>query len=172
MSAKTESQQDAREAGSAPIYHNYSGGQWVKAQGGETFSSFNPANASEVIGKFALSSPEDVKQAVDAAERAFPSWRRTPAPARAELLMRLGRILEKRKDEMARMMVREMGKVIKEARGDVQEAIDMAYYMAGEGRRLFGHTVPSELPDKFAMAIRQPIGVVGVITPWNFPVAI
>jgi len=172
MSTKTESREAANKSASAQTHHNYIGGRWVKARSGETFTSYNPADNNEVIGHFASSSPEDVKDAVDAAEKAFPAWKRTPAPARAELLLKASRLLETRKEEIARMMTREMGKVIKEARGDVQEAIDMGYYMAGEGRRLFGHTTPSELPDKFAMAIRQPIGVVGVITPWNFPVAI
>lgn len=172
MSTKTENRETSNKANAAQTHNNFIGGRWVKARSGETFACYNPANKTETIGYFASSSAEDVKDAVDAAAKAFPDWKRTPAPARADLLMKAGRLLETRKEDVARMMVREMGKVIKEARGDVQEAIDMAYYMAGEGRRLFGHTVPSELPDKFAMAIRQPIGVVGVITPWNFPVAI
>ncbi len=172
MTTKTEPRKSQNEAKGGQTYHNYIGGQWVKAQSGETFASYNPADGSEVIGYFASSGPEDVKAACDAAEKAYPAWRRTPAPHRAELLMKAGRLLETRKEEMARTMVREMGKVLKEARGDVQEAIDMAYYMAGEGRRLMGATVPSELPNKFAMALRVPVGVVGLITPWNFPVAI
>jgi len=172
MSTKTESRQGSSQASSSQTHNNYIGGQWVKARSGETFASNNPADQSDLIGLFALSSAADVKDAVDAAEKAYPAWRRTPAPFRAELLMKAARLLETRKEELAQIMVREMGKVIKEARGDVQEAIDMAYYMAGEGRRLMGATVPSELPNKFAMAVRAPIGVVGVITPWNFPVAI
>ena len=172
MAIKTENREASQKSGSAQTYMNYIGGRWVKARSGETFSSHNPADTNDLVGHFASSSPDDVKDAVDAAAKAFPDWRRTPAPYRAELLMKASRLLETRKEEIARTMVREMGKVIKEARGDVQEAIDMGYYMAGEGRRLMGHTVPSELPNKFAMAIRQPIGVVGVITPWNFPVAI
>lgn len=172
MTTKTETRQPQGKSGGAQTYNNYIGGKWVKAHSGETFASYSPADTNELIGHFASSGPEDVKDACDAAEKAYPAWRRTPAPFRAELLMKAGRLLETRKEEMARNMVREMGKVIKEARGDVQEAIDMAYYMAGEGRRLMGATVPSELPNKFAMAIRQPIGVVGLITPWNFPVAI
>jgi aldehyde dehydrogenase (NAD+) len=172
MSTKTENRETASKPNAAQTHNNFIGGRWVKSRSGETFASYNPANKSEVIGYFASSSADDAKDAVDAAAKAFPEWKRTPAPARADILMKIGRLLETRKEDIARMMTREMGKVIKEARGDVQEAIDMAYYMAGEGRRLFGATVPSELPDKFAMAIRQPIGVVGVITPWNFPVAI
>jgi alpha-ketoglutaric semialdehyde dehydrogenase len=154
------------------VYNNYIGGRWVKAEKDETFASYNPANQNEVIGHFASSTPSDVKKAVDAAAAALPSWRRVPAPHRADILFKAAHLLEMRKEEIATTMVREMGKVLKEARGDVQEAIDMAKFMAGEGRRLVGQTVPSELPEKFAMAIRQPIGVVGLITPWNFPIAI
>jgi alpha-ketoglutaric semialdehyde dehydrogenase len=172
MSTKTETREGSSKSSNVQTHNNYIGGKWVKARSGQTFASTNPANEGEVIGHFALSGPDDVKDAVDAAAKAFPEWRKTPAPYRAELLMRAGRLLETRKEEIARTMVREMGKVLKEARGDVQEAIDMAYYMAGEGRRLMGATVPSELPNKFAMAVRAPMGVVGVITPWNFPVAI
>jgi alpha-ketoglutaric semialdehyde dehydrogenase len=154
------------------IYHNYIDGKWVKSETGRTFASYNPANLEEVVGHFPLSSEKDLKAAVDAAHKAFPGWKKTPAPERAEIILKAAHILESRKEELARNMVREMGKVIKEARGDVQEAIDMAKYAAGEGRRLMGMTVPSELRNKFAMAVRVPIGVVGVITPWNFPVAI
>ena len=154
------------------VHGNYIGGKWQKAKGGETFTSTSPANVEEVVGHFAASTPDDVKAAVDAAAKAYPDWKHTPAPERAEILLKAALLMETRKEDMAQTMVREMGKVIKEARGDVQEAIDMAKYMAGEGRRMFGHTTPSELRNKFAMAIRQPMGVVGVITPWNFPVAI
>lgn len=173
MSMTTKSLEPAKGKAEMPkVYNNYIGGRWVKAKSGETFPSTSPANVSEVVGHFALSGPEDVKAAVDAAEAALPAWKHTPAPHRAEILLKAAYLLETRKEEMATTMVREMGKVIKEARGDVQEAIDMAKYMAGEGRRLMGATVPSELRDKFAMAVRAPLGVVGVITPWNFPVAI
>ncbi|HEY9787361.1 MAG TPA: aldehyde dehydrogenase family protein [Candidatus Obscuribacterales bacterium] len=171
MSTTTKSLDSQSKTG-ARVYNNYIGGKWVKAEGGETFASYNPAKTSEVIGHFAASTPKDVKEAIDAAHAALPMWRHTPAPHRAEILLRAAHLLETRKEELATTMVREMGKVLKEARGDVQEAIDMAKYMAGEGRRLMGQTVPSELPDKFAMAVRQPIGVVGLITPWNFPIAI
>lgn len=172
MSTKTEEKKTEGKQGVVQTYQNFINGKWVKAKSGETFSSHNPANTDDIVGHFASSSPDDVKSAVDAAEKAFASWRRTPAPTRAEMLYKAAMLLEARKEELARAMTREMGKVIKEARGDVQEAIDMAKYMAGEGRRLFGQTVPSEMPNKFAMSVRSPIGVVGVITPWNFPVAI
>ncbi|MBY0547731.1 MAG: aldehyde dehydrogenase family protein [Candidatus Obscuribacterales bacterium] len=172
MSTKTESRDKAEGKGTVQTYGNFIDGKWQKAKSGETFASISSADQNEVVGHFALSGPDDVKAAVDAAERAFTAWRRTPAPARAELLFKAAQLLEARKEELARTMTREMGKVLKEARGDVQEAIDMAKYMAGEGRRLFGQTVPSELPNKFAMSVRAPIGIVGVITPWNFPVAI
>ncbi|HEX6475505.1 MAG TPA: aldehyde dehydrogenase family protein [Candidatus Limnocylindria bacterium] len=153
-------------------HKNLIGDDWVAAKSGATFKSVNPANHDEVIGEFAASGPADVDAAVAAAKAAFPAWSMMPAPKRGEILFKVARILAEHKEELSRLMTREMGKVLAEARGDVQEAIDVAYYMAGEGRRMFGQTVPSEMPDKFAMAIRRPIGVVGVITPWNFPVAI
>jgi len=153
-------------------YRNLIGDDWVAAKSGATFTSLNPANHDEVIGEFAASGPADVDAAVEAAKAAFPAWSMMPAPKRGEILFKVARLLAEHKEELSRLMTREMGKVLPEARGDVQEAIDVAYYMAGEGRRMFGQTVPSEMPDKFAMAIRRPIGVVGIITPWNFPVAI
>ncbi len=153
-------------------YQNLIDGAWVAARSGATFDSVSPANREDVIGTFPASSAADVDAAVEAAKRAYPAWSLMPAPKRGEILFKVARVLAEHKEELSRLMTREMGKVLTEARGDVQEAIDVAYYMAGEGRRLFGQTVPSEMPDKFAMAIRKPIGVVGVITPWNFPVAI
>jgi acyl-CoA reductase-like NAD-dependent aldehyde dehydrogenase len=152
-------------------FRNYIGGAWVDAASGQTFESRNPANG-ELVGAFPRSSAEDVDRAVEAAKAAYERWRLVPAPRRGELLYRFGRLLIERKEELAQLMAREMGKVLPEARGDVQEAIDMSFYMAGEGRRLFGQTTPSELPDKFNMSVRMPIGVVGAITPWNFPIAI
>jgi alpha-ketoglutaric semialdehyde dehydrogenase len=153
-------------------YRNLIGADWAPASTGSWFTSVSPANRDDVIGEFPASGPADVDAAVAAAQRAFVSWSALPAPKRGEILFRIGRLLAEHKEELARLMTREMGKVLPEARGDVQEAIDVAYYMAGEGRRLFGQTVPSEMPDKFAMSIRRPVGVVGIITPWNFPVAI
>ena len=152
-------------------FKNFIGGEWVDAASGETFESTSPATG-EPIGTFPKSGPEDVDRAVEAAKRAYEDWRLTPAPARGEILYRFGQLVREHKDELALLMSREMGKVLAEAGGDVQEAIDMSFYMAGEGRRLFGHTTPSELRDKFNMSVRMPIGVVGVITPWNFPIAI
>jgi len=154
------------------IYHNFIDGEWVEASTGQTFENRNPADIRDVIGIFQRSAKSDVDAAVDAASRAFVKWRLVPAPRRAEILYRTGEILAERKEDYARDMTREMGKVLKETRGDVQEAVDTAYYMAGEGRRLFGPTTPSELPNKFAMAVRQPVGVCAMITPWNFPMAI
>ncbi|HEX2141817.1 MAG TPA: aldehyde dehydrogenase family protein [Candidatus Limnocylindria bacterium] len=151
---------------------NLIGDRWVPARSGATFVSVNPANHDDVIGEFAASGADDVDAAVQAARAAYPAWSLMPAPKRGEILFRVARLLAEHKEELSRLMTREMGKVLPEARGDVQEAIDVAYYMAGEGRRLFGQTVPSEMPDKFAMAIRRPIGVAGIITPWNFPIAI
>ena len=153
-------------------YQNFINGEWVAPRGGQTLENRNPANTDEVVGVFPLSSEEDVNAAVSAAKEAYKTWRLVPAPKRAEILFRAAELLVKRKEEFSRDMTREMGKVLAETRGDVQEAIDMTYYMAGEGRRLFGQTTPSELPNKFAMSLRQSIGVCGLITPWNFPMAI
>jgi len=154
------------------IHKNFINGEWVEARQGRTFEDRNPANTSELVGIFPSSTKEDVDDAVAAAKAALQKWRLFPAPRRAEILYRTAEALVKRKEELARDMTREMGKPLSETRGDVQEAIDMTYYMAGEGRRLFGQTVPSELPNKFAMSVRDPLGVVGMITPWNFPMAI
>jgi acyl-CoA reductase-like NAD-dependent aldehyde dehydrogenase len=154
------------------VFKNFIDGEWVESASGETFEDRNPADTREVVAIFQRSNKADVDAAVDAAKRAYAKWRLVPAPRRAEMVFRAAEILLERKEEYARDMTREMGKVLKETRGDVQEAIDAAYYNAGEGRRLFGPTVPSELPNKFAMAVRQPIGVCGMITPWNFPMAI
>ncbi|MFQ5605924.1 MAG: aldehyde dehydrogenase family protein [bacterium] len=153
-------------------YQNHIGGKWVDAGSGETFENRNPANWDEVVGIFPNSNKTDVDAAVKSAREAFDGWRLTPAPARGDIIRRVGDIMAERKDEIARNMTREMGKVLDETRGDVQEGIDTAYYAATEGRRLFGHTVPSELPNKFNMSIRLPMGVAGIITPWNFPMAI
>lgn len=149
----------------------YIDGEWCAASGGETFNDFNPAT-EEVIGKFQQGTVEDARHAIDAAERAYPKWSGVPAPRRGEILLRVAQILRARKEELARTMTTEMGKILTEARGDVQEAIDVFEYMAGEGRRLFGITTPSELPSKFCMTVRRPIGVCTLITPWNFPLAI
>src|SRR5437879_5885978 len=154
------------------IYRNFIDGEWVEASTGETFENRNPADTRDVIGIFQRSGKADVEAAVDAAKRAFRKWRLVPAPRRAEIVYRAAEMLMERKEDDARDMTREMGKILKETRGDVQEAIDTAYYMAGEGRRMFGPTTPSELPNKFAMAVRQPLGVCAMITPWNFPMAI
>src|SRR5579871_6377656 len=154
------------------VYKNFIDGEWVEASTGETFEDRNPADTNDVVGIFQKSGKADVDAAVEAARQAFKRWRLIPAPRRAELVYRAAEILMQRKEDYSRDMTREMGKILKETRGDVQEAVDTAYYMAGEGRRLFGPTTPSELPNKFAMAVRQPIGVAGMITPWNFPMAI
>lgn len=153
-------------------YFNYIDGKWVPAKSGKTFENRNPADPSDLIGTFPASGPEDVEAAVEAAKRAFDKWRLTPAPKRGEIMYKAGELLIERKEELARAMTREMGKVLAETRGDVQEAIDMVFYMAGEGRRMFGETTPSELKNKFCMTVRQPLGVCGLITPWNFPMAI
>jgi len=155
-----------------PTYHNLIGGEWVPAASGKTLLNLNPADHSDVVGAFPSSHAEDVDAAVAAAKKAYATWRLVPAPKRAEILVRTGLLLRERKEQYAKDMTREMGKVLAETRGDVQEAIDEAFYVAGEGRRLFGVTTPSELQNKFAMSVRMPVGVVGLITPWNFPMAI
>jgi len=146
-------------------------GKWVSSESKETFQSLNPAT-EQILGQFQSGNENDVNQAVDAAERAFEGWSSLPAPKRGEILFRASSLLRESKETLARLVTNEMGKVLPEARGDVQEAIDITEYMAGEGRRLFGHTTPSELRDKFCMTVRRPIGVCGLITPWNFPIAI
>ncbi|HSI88002.1 MAG TPA: aldehyde dehydrogenase family protein [Pyrinomonadaceae bacterium] len=171
--AKAKEAKRKRSSGTSPKkYHNYINGEWVKSSSGEWFDNVNPADTSDIIGRFPESNEEDMENAIAAAKGAADKWRRTPAPRRAELLFRLGEILAKNKDEYTREMTREMGKVLKEAGGDVQEAIDCTYYTAGEGRRLHGFTTPAEMPNKFAMCVRQPVGVCGLITPFNFPMAI
>ena len=158
-------------AGAAPTFKNSIGGEWVDAAGGESFETIVPATG-EVLGSFPRSAAADVDRAVAAAKAAFEDWRLVPAPERGNILYRFAELLREHKDELTDLMTREMGKVRAEAGGDVQEAIDMSYFMGGEGRRLHGQTTPSELRDKFMMSVRMPIGVVGAITPWNFPIAI
>lgn len=153
-------------------FKNFVGGDWVPPIGGEYFENKNPADLGDDIGRFPMSNASDVEKAVESAKRGFELWRATPAPARGDVLRRVGDIMSKRKDEIADLMTREMGKPLTETRGDVQEGIDTAYYAATEGRRLFGHTVPSEMRNKWAMSFRRPIGVCGIITPFNFPMAI
>jgi acyl-CoA reductase-like NAD-dependent aldehyde dehydrogenase len=156
----------------AEDFRNYIGGKWEPAASGETFESRNPADRDEVLGTFPRSTSTEVDAAVQAAKDAYHDWMLTPAPERADYLVRVALLLEQRKEELSELMTREMGKTLKESRGDVQEGIDFAHYMAGEGRRPIGSTVPSELRSKFSLTMRHPIGVVGLITPWNFPIAI
>ncbi len=148
---------------------NYINGEWISVN--NTTSVINPATGEEIV-QVSLSDKEHVDAAVRAAKEAQKRWAHVPAPQRAEVLYKVGNILKERKEELSQLLTMENGKVLEEARGEVQEAIDMAFYMAGEGRRLFGQTTPSELKDKFAMSVRVPVGVVGIITPWNFPIAI
>lgn len=150
-------------------FQNYINGKWV--EGRNKFQTINPAT-EELLADITQAENSDVEAAVNAATEAFKSWRLTPAPLRGELLFKIGDILKQKKEELARLLTQDMGKVISEARGDVQEAIDMAYFMGGEGRRLLGYTAPVEMPNKFGMAVRDPAGVVGLITPWNFPIAV
>ncbi|MGA2074663.1 MAG: aldehyde dehydrogenase family protein [Terriglobia bacterium] len=154
------------------IFKNYINGEWVPAASGLTFDNINPADRRELVGVFQRSSRHDVQDAIQAAKDAYKTWRLTPPPKRGEILYRAARLLAERKEEYAEQMTREMGKILEETRGDVQEAIDMTYYMAGEGRRLFGQTTTSELPNKLCMWVRSPIGLCSLVTPWNFPMAI
>ena len=154
------------------VFKNFINGEWVEARSGKAIENRNPAITGELVGMFPASTQEDVNLAIDAAKGAYEKWRLTPAPKRAEILYRAAEILIERKEDYSRDMTREMGKVLAETRGDVQEAIDMTYLMAGEGRRQFGQTTPSELPNKFAMSVRTPVGVAGLICPWNVPMAI
>lgn len=153
------------------LVRNFIGGKWVESVGGATFQSINPST-EEVLATVVLSTPLDVANAVEAAKQAYPAWRLLPAPRRGEILYRVAQVLTERKEALARLMTQEMGKVLAEARGDVQEAIDMAYFMGGEGRRMLGYTAPVEMPNKFGMALRDSAGVVALVTPWNFPVAV
>lgn len=154
------------------LYKNFIDGEWVESSSRQAFDNLNPADRGELVGQFQRSNAQDVEQAVEAAGNAYRHWRLMPAPKRGEILYRAARILLERKEDFAEQMTREMGKVVEETRGDVQEAIDMIFYMAGEGRRQFGQTTPSELENKFCMTVRSPVGVAGLITPWNFPMAI
>lgn len=154
------------------LFKNYINGKWKSSSSGKTFENVNPANHNEVLGRFQKSNTKDVNEAIAAAENAQKAWRATPAPKRGEILFKVAELLVQQKEKLAQDMTREMGKVIAETRGDVQEAIDLTYYTAGEGRRLLGETVPSELKNKFCMSVRMPVGIVSAITPWNFPLAI
>jgi acyl-CoA reductase-like NAD-dependent aldehyde dehydrogenase len=156
----------------AKTYKNFIAGEWVEAEGGATYENRNPADRDDLIGRFAASGPRDVERAVASAVEGFRHWSRVPAPRRGETLKRAGDLLVERKDEIAEGMTREMGKPLVETRGDVQEAIDTAYYAASEGRRLFGRTAPSELVDKAGFVVRRPAGVFAIVTPWNFPIAV
>src|SRR5438067_12673405 len=162
----------AHTTGQDQIYQNFIAGEWRGSPSGKTFSSTNPANTNEVVGHFQQSTLADLEEAVAAARKAQPAWAVVPAPERGEILLRTALLLEQHKEEFVALMTREMGKVLKETRGDVQTAIDVARFMAGEGRQAHGETIPSAMHNKFNMTIRQPMGIVGIITPWNFPMAI
>ena len=167
-----KAQQAKAKKTSVKTFHNYIGGEWVKSSSGEWFENVNPADSNDTVGRFPLSNGDDINRAVEAAKSAATRWRKTPAPKRAEILFRLGDIIRKNKERYSTEMTREMGKVLKETGGDVQEAIDCTFYTAGEGRRLHGFTTPAEMPNKFAMCVRQSVGLCGLITPFNFPMAI
>ena len=153
-------------------FKNFIAGAWADPAGREYFENRNPADQNDVIGLFPRSGPADMQRAIASAQRGFARWSKTPAPVRGQVLQRVAQLLVERKEPIARAMTREMGKVLAETRGDVQEGIDTAFYAATEGRRLFGRVVPSELRHKWAMSFRRPIGVTGLITPFNFPLAI
>src|SRR5260221_14565712 len=151
-------------------FKNFIAGKWVSSSKKSTFNTINPAN-EDVLAEIHAADIADVHAAVEAATKAFQPWRLTPAPLRGELLFKVADILKQKKEELAQLITQDMGKVITEARGDIQEGIDMAYFMGGEGRRSLGYTPPVEMQNKFVMAVRDPSGVVGIITPWNFRVA-
>ena len=153
-------------------YKNLIGGKWCDSESKRTFENRNPANWDEIVGVFPKSTAKDIEKAVAAAKKALKTWKNVPVPKRGEILGRCGDIMVEKKEELAKLETREMGKVIKETRGDVQEGIDTAYYAFGEGRRFFGITTPSELTEKICYTVRKPIGIAGLITPWNFPMAI
>ncbi len=154
------------------IYQNFIGGEWRDSASGTTFLDTNPARDSDVIGAFQRSTVEDLDAAISAAQKAFPAWRATPAPERGEIILRAALLLEQHREELAKLLTREMGKVLKEARGDLQTAIDFGKFVAAAGRKAEGATVPSAIRDKMCLTLREPLGVVGIITPWNFPIAI
>jgi alpha-ketoglutaric semialdehyde dehydrogenase len=156
----------------APVFQNFIGGCWLTAKSGETFTRANPARSSDITGIYQKSSLADLEDAVMAAAQAQPAWAATSAPERGEILLRSATLLEQQKEELATLMTREMGKILKETRGEVQVTIDVARFIAGEGRRAEGETLPSAFPDKFCLTLRHPLGVVGIITPWNFPLSI
>ncbi len=157
---------------SAQICRNYINGQSVASKSGRTMERRNPANLDEVVAVVPLSTREEVREAIAAAKAAFPAWRDMPAPARGKIIAKAAALLTEQKDEVARLLTHEEGKIFKESLVEVQRAINIVEFMSGEGRRLGGQTLPSELPKTFAYTIKQPLGVVGAITPWNFPVAI
>lgn len=170
--ATTSPATEAQAEVTPKTYLNYIGGEWRPSVSGETFENRNPAHQSQLLGRFQRSVAADVDAAIAAAQAAFPAWRALPAPARGEIILRAALLLEQQRDRLARQMTEEMGKPLKETQGDLQTAIDFGKYVAGEGRRAEGETVPSSIPDKMCLTIRQPLGVVGIITPWNFPMAI
>ncbi|HET8908891.1 MAG TPA: aldehyde dehydrogenase family protein [Ktedonobacterales bacterium] len=173
MTTTTSTDNTETQGASNPrTYLNYIGGEWRPSASGELFENTNPARTSELVGKFQRSTAADIDAAIGAAEKALPAWRKMPAPQRGEIILRAALLLEQRRDELARQMTREMGKPVKETQGDLQTAIDVGKFIAGEGRRAEGFVVPSAIPDKMCMTIHQPLGVVGIITPWNFPMAI
>ncbi len=156
----------------APTYHNYIGGQWVESVSGHTYPIINPAHKDRVLGSFQASVSEDAERAAEVAHAALPTWSAMPAPQRADILYRAVEIMRERQDDVARTITLEEGKPLPDAQGEVKRAMNITEYAAGEGRRLFGYTTPSELPNTLAYTVRRPVGVVGIITPWNFPIAI
>lgn len=172
MATTTSPMTETQTTKSVPTYHNFIAGEWRPTASGATFSDRNPAHDADIIGHFQQSDATDVDAALHAAQQALPAWRALPAPARGEILLRAALLLEERRERLAHDMTREMGKPLNETQGDMQTAIDYGKFVAGEGRRAEGETVPSALPDKLCLTLRQPLGVVGIITPWNFPMAI
>ena len=155
-----------------PVLKNYIHGEWVASASKRSAPDINPANTDEVLCQAPLSTREEAQAAIRAAASAFPGWKATPAPVRGKMLFRAMELMRERSEELAAALTREEGKALKDSRGEVQRAINIMEFTAGEGRRLRGSTIPSELPNTFIYTVRQPVGVAGLLTPWNFPVAI
>src|ERR1700684_2286313 len=162
----------ATATSAATLCRNYINGKWVESRSTKIVERRNPANTDEAVARIPLSTREEMKEAIAAAKAAFPAWRETPAPNRGKILFNATRLMQEQKEELARLLTREEGKALKDSLGEVQRAINITEFMAGEARRINGETLPSDTTKTFTYTMRQPLCVVGAITPWNFPIAI
>jgi aldehyde dehydrogenase (NAD+) len=172
MQPETLAPERVRHSSTIPTVKNYINGKWVASASGKSVPNVNPANTDEVLCHTPLSTRDEAKAAIAAAKEAYPKWKATPGPVRGKLLFKAMQLLQERIEDVAIALTKEEGKILRESRGEIQRALNIMEFTAGEGRRLRGSTIPSELTNTFIYTIRQPIGVVGLITPWNFPVAI